>query len=588
MLRSGDSNKWKARVGSTCAWGGFLRFRIPHFALSPQARPLYTLAAVKRLIACLLTLLFAACERPLERADLVAINGAEPDTVDPAKIRGQPEGRVAYALWEGLTRYKEDGESEPGAAEKWDISEDGRRYTFHLRPGVKWSNGEPLTAHDFVWSWLRAMRDPECDYKYQFYYIRGAEKYGEAPDDAARPAADTVALRARDDRTLEIELNNPTPFFIDLCTFYTLMPVHRASVEYAEKRGDSWLRPGNWPQDGGPGAGQPKLVSNGPFIMTAWRLNDRIRLTRNEAYWDAANVRMKTVDLLPAPSPNTAFNFYHSGIADLMMDKSLVPTSLIDELKKRPDYHATPILATYFMRFNTTRKPWSDARVRKAFALVVDKQLFTDKVTKAGEPPADGFVPPGTGGYQPPEGLKRDPELARKLLAEAGYPNGQGFPVVHYLYTNKTETDEKIAVELQATIRKELGVSIQLSKQEWAVYLNSLSALDYDFCRASWVGDYNDPNTFLDMFTKGSGNNNTGWTDPRYDDLIKQAGQETDREKRFALFREAETMLVREAVTVVPLFNYVVIMFYQDAKLGGVRGNLMDEHPFRTMYWKTR
>jgi oligopeptide transport system substrate-binding protein len=366
------------------------------------------------------------------------------------------------------------------------------------------------------------------------------------------------------------------------------MPVHRASIETAEKRGESWLRPGQWPQDGKWGAGQPKLVCNGPFTMEEWRLNDRIRVKKNPLYWDAAHVHMQTIDLLPAPSPNTAFNFYHSGIADLMLDKSMVPTSLIDELKKRPDYHASPILATYFIRFNCSRKPWNDVRIRKAFALVINKQLITDKVTKAGEPPTDAFVPPGTAGYQPPEGLKRDAELARKLLAEAGYPGGAGFPVVHYLYTNRTETDEKVAVELQAMIRNELGISIQLSKQEWAVYLNSLSGLDYDFCRASWVGDYEDPNTFLDMFTKGSGNNNTGWSNPGYDALIRQAGQETDQQKRFGFFREAETMLLREAVAVVPLFNYVVIMFYDDTRLGGVRGNLMDEHPFRTMFWKKR
>jgi oligopeptide transport system substrate-binding protein len=544
---------------------------------------------VKRLIAwLLLPLLLAGCERPLERADLVAINGAEPDTIDPSKIRGQPEGRVAYALWEGLTRFDAHGEAEPGSAEKWEITPDGKQYTFHLREGVKWNTGEPLTSQDFIWSWLRAMRDPESDYQYQFFYIRGAKAYTEAADEKSRPSPDTVGIRAPDARTLVVELNNPTPFFIDLCAFYTLMPVHRGCVEASEKRDDSWIRPGKWPKDGLPRSDEVKLVNNGPFTLEEWRMNDRIRLRKNPLYWDAANVKMNTVDLLPAPSPNTAFNFYHSGIADLMMDKSMVPTSLIDDLKKRPDYHAIPVLATYFMRFNVTKKPWNDARVRKAFALVVDKKLITDKVTKAGEVVADAFVPPGTAGYQPPPGLKRDPELARKLLAEAGYPGGANFPVVHYLYTNKTETDEKVAVELQAMIKNELGVSIQLSKQEWPVYLNSLSGLDFDFCRSSWVGDYKDPNTFLDMFLKGGGNNNTGWSNPQYDEWIKLAGQETDQKKRFEYFQQAEAMLIRDAVAVVPLFTYVVIMFYDDKRLGGIYGNLTDEHPFRTMYWKTK
>jgi oligopeptide transport system substrate-binding protein len=559
------------------------------FALSPCVRSLCTVRCVIRLLLLLVPLLFAACEKPLERAELVAINGAEPDTIDPALIRGQPEGRVAYCLWEGLTRYDENGDSVPGTAERWDLSPDGKRYTFHLRANAKWSNGEPLTAQDFVWSWLRAMRDPECDYRYQFFYIAGAKEYANAASDEVRPPAESVGLRAIDERTLEVTLNNPTPFFIDLCTFYTLMPVHRASLEYSEKRDQSWLRAGQWPNDGGPGAGKTKLVCNGPFVLEAWRLNDRIRVKKNPQYWDAANVKLNTIDLIPSPSPNTAFNFYHSGVADLMLDKSLVPTSLIDELKKRPDYHAAPVLATYFFRFNVKRKPWDDVRVRKAFALVVDKQLITEKVTRAGEPPADAFVPPGTGGYQPPTGLiSRDPDLAKKLLAEAGYPCGAGFPVVTYLYTTRTDADEKIAVELQAMFDRELGIKIQLHRQEWASYLNVLSNLDFDFARSSWVADYNDPNTFLDMFTKESGNNNTGWIDPRYEDLIARAGQEVDQKKRFELFREAETLLVREATVIVPLYHYVVIMFYDDKRLGGVRPNLTDEHPFRTMYWKDK
>ena len=518
--------------------------------------------------------LLSGCGRPPDRADLVVINGGEPDTIDPAKIRGQPEGRIAYALFESLTRINKKGDAEPGVAERWEISSDGQRYAFHLRADAKWSNGEPVTSADFLWSWLRALREPEAQYKYQFYYIRGAEAYGEAKDNASRPPDDSVAVRAPDERTLTVELKNPTPFFIDLCSFYTLMPVHRATVEAAEKEGTSWLRPG-------------VIVNNGPFLLTEWRLQDRIRLTRNPRYWDAANVRMNTVDVLPAPTPNTAFNFYHSGVADLMLDKSMVPTSLVPDLKKRADYHAIPILATYFIRYNVKRAPFNDVRVRKAFSMVVDKALLTEKVTQAGEPVADAFVPPGTAGYQPPAGVKRDPEAARKLLAEAGFPGGAGFPVVRYLYTNKSETDEKIAVEVQAMFRRELGISVLLTKQEWAVYLNSLSALDYDLCRSSWVGDYKDPNTFLDMFVTGGGNNNCGWGSKRYDELIALAAKETDGAKRFDDFREAETILIRDEMPICPLFNYVVIMFYS-ARLGGVEGNLVDEHPFRTMYWKAK
>ena len=516
----------------------------------------------------------SGCGRPPDRAEIVVINGGEPDTIDPSKIRGQPEGRIAYALFEGLTRYNALGETEPGVAERWEISPDGLRYTFHIREGVKWTNGDPVTAQNFVWSWLRTLSEPEAEYKYQLYYIRGAEAFGEAKNEATRPPAESVAVRATDARTLSVELKNPTPFFIDLTVFYTLMPVHQPTVEAAERAGKAWLRP-------------DVIVNNGPFLLTEWRLNDRIRLTRNPAYWDAANVRVNTVDVLPAPSPNTAFNFYHSGVADIILDKSLVPTSLVPDLKKRSDYHATPILATYFIRYNVKRAPFADVRVRKAFSMVVDKALLTEKVTQAGEPATDAFVPPGTAGYLPPAGVKRDPDAARKLLAEAGFPGGAGFPIVRYLYTNKSETDEKLAVELQAMFLRELGISILLTKQEWAVYLHSLAALDYDFCRSSWVGDYLDPNTFLDMFVTGGGNNNCGWSNKRYDELITLAAKETDGAKRFDQFREAETLLIRDEMPVCPLFNYVVLMFYSD-RLGGIAGNLVDEHPFRTMHWKMK
>jgi oligopeptide transport system substrate-binding protein len=256
-------------------------------------------------------------------------------------------------------------------------------------------------------------------------------------------------------------------------------------------------------------------------------------------------------------------------------------------LKHRPDYHAVPILATYFIRYNVTRKPFDDVRVRKAFSLVVDKQLIVEKVTQAGEVVTDAITPPGTAGYQPPPGLKRDIALAKQLLAEAGYPDGAGFPVVRYLYSDR-EIDGKIAVELQAMLKRDLGISILLTKQEWAVYLNSQSALDFDFSRSSWVGDYKDPNTFLDMFLAGGGNNNTGWVNKRYDDFIKLAGQETEQDKRFAHFRAAETILIRDDTVVCPLYNYVVIMMYDHDRLGGVQGNITDEHPFRTMYWKQK
>ncbi len=271
-----------------------------------------------------------------------------------------------------------------------------------------------------------------------------------------------------------------------------------------------------------------------------------------------------------------------------MADKGLAPTPLMNELKKRPDFHAAPFLGNYFVRYNCKRKPFTDVRVRLAFSLVIDKQLIVDKITRAGEVPAYSLVPPGTAGYEPPPGLARDPERARKLLAEAGYPGGRGFPIVYYLFKGDSDLDRDIGVELQGMFARELGVNVQLQQQEWKVYLASQDALDYDFCRSTWVGDYGDPNTFMDMFVTDGGNNRTGWSNSTYDKAIAEAARTLDPQQRFAVFRGAEKILVSDEAPVCPLYYYVGIQFYDAERLGGVESNLLDEHPLKNMFWKKR
>jgi len=523
-----------------------------------------------RLLLSLAAVTLCGCGRIPDRAELVFINGAEPELLDPALVTAQATGRVTYALFEGLTASDSKGIAQPGVAERWEISPDGLRYTFHLRREAVWSNGEPVTAEDFFYSWRRILQ-PEtgAEYGYQLYYVRGAKPFNEGKT----KDFSTVGLKVVDPSTFEVTLENPTPFFIDLCAFSTLLPVHRATVE---KHSDWASKPQHF-------------MGNGPFLLREWRPFDRVRLVKNPRYWNASTVAMKSVDILPASRPNTAYNFYSTGLADLMMDKGLAPTALIGELKKRPDFHAAPFLGNYFVRFNVTRKPFNDARVRKAFALAVDKQYLVERITRAGERPAMSFVPPGTGaGYEPPPGYERDVVKARQLLAEAGFPEGKNFPVVYYLYRADSDLDQDIGVELQNMFRRELGVTIQLARQEWTVYLNSQQGLDYDLSRSSWVGDYNDPNTFLDMFVTGGGNNNTGWSNKRYDELIAAAGRENDRDKRFAIFREAEKILVTDEAPICPLYYYVGIQFYDPERLGGIEANLLDEHPIKAMYWKKR
>jgi oligopeptide transport system substrate-binding protein len=510
--------------------------------------------------------LLAGCARQ-PRADLVFLNGAEPETLDPALITGQPEGRVANALFEGLLTFDQSGKPQPGMAESWEVSEDGKIYTFTLREGLTWSDGTPLTARDFVESWRRTL-DPATasEYAYQLHYIKNARAFneGEAADFSQ------VGITAPDGRTLRVELENPTPFFPDLCAFVTLLPV---PLHVIGEHGDDWIKPG-------------RLVSNGAYVLESWRLNDRIRLRKNPRYWNADAVAMETIDVLPVSKANTAFNLYASGQADLMMDKGLVPPALLGEIKKRDDFHAAPFLGTYFLRFNCTKGPFTDPRVRRAFSLVIDKQSIVDRITRAGELAAASFVPPGAGGYVPfDECGGRDVEEAQRLLAAAGFPEGRGFPMVNYLYS-EGELNEAIAVELQSMWRQLLGVNVQLLRQEWKVYLNSMSRLDYDIARSSWVGDYPDPNTFLDMFVTGGGNNRTGWSNPRYDELIAAAAATTDPPGRYEILREAEKLLVCEEMPVCPLYFYVGIQLYDGERLGGIEGNVLDEHPLKAMFWK--
>ncbi len=514
----------------------------------------------------ILALALAGCRDDSKRADLVFVNGAEPETLDPAIITGQPEGRVVNALFEGLCAYDENGQAVPGVAERWDISPDGKTYTFHLRSEAKWSDGTPLTAEDFVASWKRTLTPSTgSQYNYQLFPIKNAQAFAEGKlTDFSQ-----VGVRAADARTLVVELENPTPYFIQLCAFPTL---HPAPVRIIEKFGDDWVKPGN-------------LVGNGAYALESWRINDKIRLRKNPHYWDRENVALETIDVLPISDANVAFNFYASGLADLLMDKGLAPPALLEDLKKREDFHAAPFLGIYFLRYNCAKGPFTDERVRRAFSLAVDKKRIVEKITRAGELAAPGFVPPGIPGYKGTDGLDFDPAQARRLMAEAGFPGGKGFPNATYLYS-KSELNEAIAVELQSMWREELGVNVNLARQEWKVYLNSLSLLDYDIARSSWVGDYPDPNTFLDMFLTGGGNNRTGWSSADYDRLIAEAARELDPAKRFATLRAAEDLLVQKAVPICPIYYYVGIQLYDPAKLGGIRANVLDEHPLRRIHRK--
>jgi oligopeptide transport system substrate-binding protein len=518
-------------------------------------------------LASVFCLLASGCIRSEPPADLTILNGAEPETLDPAILTGQPEFRIVIGLFEGLMRLDpKTARPIPGLADHFEISPDGRTYTFHLRTNLVWSTGGPITADDVVYSWIRVLTPATAsDYAGQLFYLKNAEDFnaGKIKDPAL------VGIHALGKFTVQVELNRPTPFFLDICALPIAYVVPHQTIE---KYGDRWMmaRP---------------LPSSGPYELAYWRLNDKVRLKKNPHYWDAVHTQSDIIDLLPVGSPSAALNLYLNGQADIVWDKELVPTELVDLLLKRPDFHRFDYLATYFIRFNVTRKPFDDPRVREALALAIDKERIVRKITRAGEPIATHLVPDGTANYLPVQGLGYDPAQARKLLAEAGYPAGKGFPRFEYTFNasagGAAEIHQNIAIELQQMWRDQLGIQMDLRQLEWKVYLSAQSHLDYQLSRSSWVGDYNDPQTFLGMFTSDDGNNRTGWKNARYDALINEAGGQTDLTKRAELFQQAETMLVQDEVPIIPLFYYAGVNYFDTNKIQGVYENILDDHPLQ-------
>lgn len=515
-------------------------------------------------------LALSGCRRSEGRADLVFINPSEPSTLDPALASDQASGRVITSLFEGLMRWNEDGVAVPGVAESPpEISQDGLQYTFRLRGDAQWSTGEPVIASDFVVSWERVLNPrTAADYVTLLHGIKNAKAYTEK----ALTDFSQVGVAAPDPRTLQVTLDHPAPYFTDLCAFTTFCPVHARSLAAAGGRA--------WEPD--------RLVTNGAYRLADWRLNYRVLLEKSQTYWDRDAVALGSVELRTINNSVTALNYFVTGTADLAMDKNGVPSSLVDSLRRQPYFHSGPMLATGFMRFNCglPGSPFADPRVRRAFGLCLNRDRLVERVTRMGEPAAYSLVPPGCGGgYQPPQPSPLfDVAEARRLLAEAGYPGGKGFPLVRYLFPI-LETDMAMAIEIQEMWENALGVKILPQKQEWKVYLDSMGKRNYDICRSSWVGDYNDPNTFLDLFLADSGNNRTGWQSPEYDGLIAEAAKESDREKRFAIFQKAESLLIQTHAVISPVWHYVGVQFYWPDKLAGVRSNLVDEHPFRCLRW---
>ena len=496
-------------------------------------------------------------------------NGTEPQSLDPQIATGVPEHHVISTLMEGLVlKDRKTLQPRPGMAESWEISDDGRVYTFKIRNNAKWSNGDSLTAEDFVWSWWRALQPALGNlYAYMLFPIENAQNYYEGVvSDFSQ-----VGAKALDDQTLEVTLNHPTPYFLQLLDHYSLFPVHKETIEKfgsADQRGTRWTYAGN-------------LVGNGAFTLEEWEINRKIVVKKNENYWDAENVRLNEVVFLPIENVVTEERMFRAGqlhvTASLPADK-IAPYSEMSESPMR----ISPYLGTYFYRINVDVPHLQDPKVRKALAMSIDRDNIVEKITKGGQIPAYAMTPPGTMGYYPKSELRYDPEEARKLLAEAGYPDGQGFPVTEILY-NTNEGHRKIAVAIQEMWKQNLNVDIQILNQEWKVYLDSESAGEYQISRAGWIGDYVDPNNFLDMFICNGGNNRTGWCNQEYDNLIlKVAPAVKSHEERLEIFQTAETMLLND-MPVIPIYTYTSIQLI-DPSVKNFDSNIMNHAYYKDIY----
>ncbi|MCC6360933.1 MAG: peptide ABC transporter substrate-binding protein [Phycisphaerales bacterium] len=534
-------------------------------------------------------LAFLAFRAAEPRVDFV-VHSDELRTIDPQKVSFLDEIQVANAIFEGLTRLNPATMlPEPGCAERWTISADGTRYEFKLREGLRWSNGDPLVAEDFRAAWLRAL-DPALGAQYSpfLFLVAGGEAYYQARRSGSAGDASKIGLRAPDDHTFVVTLAAPCPYFLDLTSFPTLVPLHRPTIErfaYRDgrvlERSFEWTRPEN-------------MVSNGAFTLERWDFKRRLVLKRNPTYWDPSAIHVERIEIA-IMSPKAALLAYETGGVDLV--RGLEP----DDARvmraeaaagRRSDFHTGPRLATFFLRVNCTKPPLDDARVRQALSVAIDRAAICESVLGVGETPAYSFVPPAMSklvGYQPPAGLgaveengtivaePRDERIrrARALLEAAGYDATRPLRLA---YASDPPQQRFILQAVAAMWERDLGIRVELEVTERKVLSERIRALDYDIARSDWFGDYLDPSTFLDLFVAGSSQNRTGWSHEEYTALIRAAASEPGAAARFAKLREAETILVRDELPIIPIY-FRTGNFLLRPRFTGLSDNLRDILP---------
>jgi oligopeptide transport system substrate-binding protein len=495
-------------------------------------------------------------------------NGAEPETLDPAKSTGVPEANVQYELFEGLTTYNPGGDVVPGVAEKWDISDDGKTYTFHLRDS-KWSNGDPVTAQDFVYAWRRLV-DPATasDYAYMLDDVVNASDIRQDKEKDITK----LGVEAVDAKTLKVTLAHATPYFLGLLRHNSVLPVNEKAVK---AHPDDWTKPGN-------------LVGNGAYTLTEWTPQASLTMTKNPNYYAADKVKIDKVVYYPTEDLGEEFKRFRAGELDVTYD---APSDQMKFIQKnlKDQFQNSPYLGTYYYVINLTKEPLGkQPELREALALAVDRETLVSKITQAGELPAYAWVPPGLHGYDLQatdfKEMKQKERNAKAiaLLAKNGYTPLNPLKV-EILY-NTSENHKKIAVAIQSMWKK-IGVQATLVNQEWKVYLGTRHDKQFQVARAAWIGDYEDPTTFLTLFLSDAGDqNDAGYNNPDYDKLVKDSALETDPAKRMKMLEQAEDIFLKD-LPIIPIYHYTT-KHLVSPKLVGWEPNVLDFHLARDLSFK--
>jgi oligopeptide transport system substrate-binding protein len=509
--------------------------------------------------AIAVAILVCGCSKRSSTADTAARAGvlhlsigAEPTDLDPHTITGTGDAKIVQALFDPLVSFEPVTLAPaPALAERWDISADGLTYTFHLRAEAKWSNGDPLTAQDCVDSWRRILTPSlGAEYAYFLYLLRGAEAFHQG----ATKDFSTVGVTARDAHTLVVTLAHPAPYFLQVLLNSPWRPIHVrsiAAVGDATQRGTKWTLPAN-------------LVSSGPFVLKEWSLNQRIVVEKSPTYWDRARVSLNAVHFYPIDNVDTEERAFRAGQLHLTW---ALPLSKVLPLQREnsPLLRIDPLLETHFFRFNIRRAPFDDVRIRRALALAIDRDTLVSKILPGGRQAASTFVPPLLVGYTPPKRRAYDVAAARQLLVGAGHAGGSGLPVIELLYHN-SEILRLSAEAIQQMWQRDLGLNVRLLNQERKTVAAARRSGDFQVVLGTWTADYLDATTFLDMWRRDSGNNQTGWSDPAYDALLNRTDTMADAKARASVLAEAEA-LVLDAAPIVPVyFNTHVYLIHPTVK----------------------